>query len=32
MVTHQFPLERAHEALMATANWQSAKSAIVPHP
>ncbi|PYM11113.1 MAG: alcohol dehydrogenase [Verrucomicrobia bacterium] len=30
MVTDRFPLERAHEALMATANWQSAKSAIVP--
>jgi threonine dehydrogenase-like Zn-dependent dehydrogenase len=32
MVTHRFPLERAHEALMATANWQSAKSVIVPGP
>ena len=30
MVTDRFPLERAHEALMATANWQSAKSVIVP--
>ena len=30
MVTHRFPLERAHEALMATAHWQSAKSVIVP--
>jgi threonine dehydrogenase-like Zn-dependent dehydrogenase len=30
MVTHRFPLERAHDALMATANWQSAKSVIVP--
>src|SRR5438876_4961321 len=30
MVTHRFPLERAHEALMATANWQSAKSVIIP--
>ena len=29
-VTHRFPLERAHEALMATANWLSAKSVIVP--
>ena len=29
-VTHRFPLERANEALMATANWQSAKSVIVP--
>ena len=32
MVTHRFPLERAHEALMATANWQSSKSVIVPWP
>ena len=32
MVTHRFPLERAYEALMATANWQSAKSVIVPGP
>jgi len=30
MVTHRFPLERADEALMATAGWQSAKSVIVP--
>jgi len=30
MVTHRFPLERAHEALTATASWQSAKSVIVP--
>ncbi len=29
-VTHRFPLERAHEALLTTANWQSAKSVIVP--
>src|SRR5262245_12931707 len=32
MVTHRFPLERGHEALMTTANWQSAKSVIVPGP
>ncbi len=30
MVTHRFPVERAHEALMATAHWESAKSVIVP--
>jgi threonine dehydrogenase-like Zn-dependent dehydrogenase len=30
MVTHRFSIERAHEALMTTANWQSAKSVIVP--
>lgn len=30
MITHRFPLERAFDALMATANWQSAKSVIVP--
>ena len=30
MVTHRFPLERAEEALMTTARWQSAKSVIVP--
>ncbi len=30
MVTHRFPVERAHDALMAMANWQSAKSVIVP--
>ncbi len=30
MVTHRFPLERANEALAATANWESAKSVIVP--
>lgn len=30
MVTHRFPLERAHEALLATAAWQSAKSVILP--
>jgi len=29
-VTHRFSLERANEALMTTANWQSAKSVIVP--
>ena len=30
MVTDRFPLERANEALMATANWRSTKSVIVP--
>ena len=30
MVTDRFPLERAHEALLATATWRSAKSVIVP--
>jgi threonine dehydrogenase-like Zn-dependent dehydrogenase len=30
MVTHRFPLEQAHEALMTTAHWQAAKSVIVP--
>lgn len=30
MVTHRFPLEQANEALNTTANWQSAKSVIVP--
>ena len=30
MVTHRFPLEKANEALNTTANWQSAKSVIVP--
>jgi threonine dehydrogenase-like Zn-dependent dehydrogenase len=30
MVTHRFTLEQANEALAATANWQSAKSVIVP--
>ena len=30
MVTHRFALERANEALATTANWQSAKSVIVP--
>jgi len=30
MVTHRFPLERANEALMTSARWQSAKSVIVP--
>jgi threonine dehydrogenase-like Zn-dependent dehydrogenase len=30
MVTHRFPLERANAALLATANWESAKSVIVP--
>jgi threonine dehydrogenase-like Zn-dependent dehydrogenase len=30
MITHRFPLDRAHEALLATASWQSAKSVILP--
>ena len=30
MVTHRFPLAHANDALRATANWQSAKSVIVP--
>lgn len=30
MVTHRFPLEQAHEALMTTAHWQAAKCVIVP--
>src|SRR2546421_1654245 len=30
MVTHRFPLEQANEALTTTAQWQSAKSVIVP--
>ena len=30
LVTHRFPLEKANEALSTTANWQSAKSVIVP--
>ena len=30
MVTHRFPLDKAHEALMATANWGAAKSVIIP--
>ena len=30
MITHRFPLERAHAALTTTASWQSAKSVIVP--
>jgi L-iditol 2-dehydrogenase len=30
LVTHRYPLERANEALTTTANWQSAKSVIVP--
>jgi len=30
MVTHRFALEGANEALATTANWQSAKSVIVP--
>lgn len=30
LVTHRYPLEQANEALTATANWQSAKSVIVP--
>ena len=29
-VTHRFTLERAHEALMTTAAWQTAKSVIIP--
>lgn len=31
MVTHRFPLEKANEALQTTAQWQSAKSVLVPH-
>ncbi|HTD85274.1 MAG TPA: zinc-binding dehydrogenase [Candidatus Binatia bacterium] len=31
MVTHRFSLEQANEALNTTANWQSAKSVIVPN-
>ena len=30
LVTHRFSLEQANEALSTTANWQSAKSVIVP--
>jgi threonine dehydrogenase-like Zn-dependent dehydrogenase len=30
MVTHRFALEQANDALATTANWQSAKSVIVP--
>jgi threonine dehydrogenase-like Zn-dependent dehydrogenase len=30
MVTHRFSLDQANEALNTTANWQSAKSVIVP--
>ena len=30
MVTHRFGLEQANEALQTTAQWQSAKSVIVP--
>lgn len=30
MVTHRFPLERANEALEATAKWVAAKSVFVP--
>ena len=30
MVTHRFSLAQANEALATTANWQSAKSVIVP--
>jgi threonine dehydrogenase-like Zn-dependent dehydrogenase len=30
LVTHRFPLEKADEALRTTANWQSAKSVIIP--
>jgi hypothetical protein len=31
MVTDRFPLEQANQALAATANWQSAKSVIIPN-
>ncbi|MBI3923102.1 MAG: zinc-binding dehydrogenase [Armatimonadetes bacterium] len=31
LVTHRFPLERADDALQATAKWTSGKSVIVPH-
>jgi threonine dehydrogenase-like Zn-dependent dehydrogenase len=31
MVTHRFPLAQANEALAATAQWQSAKSVLVPN-
>jgi L-iditol 2-dehydrogenase len=30
MVSHRFPLEKANEALNTTANWQAAKSVIMP--
>ena len=30
MVSHRFPLEQANEALGITADWQSAKSVLVP--
>ncbi|MBI2927955.1 MAG: zinc-binding dehydrogenase [Verrucomicrobia bacterium] len=30
MVTHRFPLEQANEALALMANWQAAKSVLVP--
>jgi threonine dehydrogenase-like Zn-dependent dehydrogenase len=30
MVTHRFPLEKANEALATTAQWQSAKTVLVP--
>ena len=30
LVTHRYSLDQANEALMATAQWQSAKSVIVP--
>jgi threonine dehydrogenase-like Zn-dependent dehydrogenase len=30
MVTDRFPLDRANDALLATAQWRSAKSVIVP--
>jgi len=31
MVTHRFPLEGGFEALKTTANWQSAKSVLLPN-
>jgi threonine dehydrogenase-like Zn-dependent dehydrogenase len=30
MVSHRFTLDQANEALAATANWQAAKSVLVP--
>ena len=30
MISHRFPLERANEALAATARWEAAKGVIVP--
>lgn len=30
LVTHRFPLERANEALAATASWQAAKCVLIP--